>query len=388
MRDLQAGVVLVVDASTTERRAVRDMLAPLGYRIVGADSTHAALRAVARERFAVIVMDTRRPSLDGYETAKRIREQTGTELTPIIFLTAFGSDEIQKATAYASGAVDFVFTPVLAGVLRAKVSTFVKLVGRTQELEESLERTRAVLDNMVDGVVTVTEEGHIESVNGSALRLLGFHEAELIGEPLDRVIVPSREAETVACRKDGSRFPIEVGVSRMQLGERSFTIGSFRDISGRKQRVERDGVAFDEAPFGSVMSSPDGRIERVNHAICAMTGYGEDELLGTLLADLVHPDDRRAGELAVAPLLGGAKGPRRFESRYLCRDGDVIEASVGVSAIRDDDHGVQQLYTQIEDVTDARRTTRELAQAQFEMLARLAGVAELHDDDTAATRTG
>ena len=136
------------------------------------------------------------------------------------------------------------------------------------------------------------------------------------------------------------------------------------------------------------MSSPDGRIERINHAICAMTGYTEGGLLGTLLADLVHPDDRRAGELAVAPLVSCGEGPRRFESRYLCRDGDVIEASVGVSAIRDDDHGVQQLYTQIEDVTDARRTTRELAQAQFEMLARLAGVAELHDDDTAATRTG
>ena len=41
-----------------------------------------------------------------------------------------------------------------------------------------------------------------------------------------------------------------------------------------------------------------------------------------------------------------------------------------------------QLFTQIEDVTDARRTTRELEHAQFEMLARLAGAAELHDDDT------
>ena len=221
------------------------------YRVVGADSTRAALRAVARERFAVIVMDTRRPSLDGYETAKRIREQTGSELTPIIFLTAFGSDELEKATAYASGAVDFVFTPLLAGVLRAKVSTFVKLVGRTQELEESLVRARAVLDNMVDGVVTVTEAGRIESLNGSSLRLLGYREEELIGQPLDLVIVPSREDETMARRKDGSCFPIEVGVSRMQLGERTFTIGSIRDISGRKQRVERDRVAFEEARSGA-----------------------------------------------------------------------------------------------------------------------------------------
>ncbi len=127
MRDAQPGTaVLVVDADTTERRAVRSMLAPLGCSVVGADSQAAALRAVAHERFAVIVMDARRPWLDGYETAKQIRRETGTELTPIIFLTAFGSDELETATAYASGAVDFVFTPVLAGVLRAKVSTHVQ----------------------------------------------------------------------------------------------------------------------------------------------------------------------------------------------------------------------------------------------------------------------
>ena len=60
----------------------------------------------------------------------------------------------------------------------------------------------------------------------------------------------------------------------------------------------------------------------------------------------------------------------------------MIEASVAVTAIRDDREQVVQLFTQIEDITDARRTTRELEQAQFEMLARLAAAAELHDDDT------
>ena len=260
------------------------MLAPLGYRIVGADSESAALRAVEHERFSVIVMDVRGPGVDGYEVAKLIRQQTGSELTPIIFLTAFGSDELETATAYASGAVDFVFTPVLAGVLRAKVSTFVTLVGRTQELEESVVRAQAVLDNVVDGIVTATEAGVIESLNQSALHMLGYREEELIGEPLDLIV----DATTSRC-KDGSTFPIEVGVSRMQLGERTFTISSVRDISGRTQRVERDRVAFEEAPFGSVMTSRNGRIERVNQAICAMTGYSAAELIGTAFADSRTP---------------------------------------------------------------------------------------------------
>jgi putative two-component system response regulator len=382
VREPQAGAVLIVDASTIERQTARKMLAPLGYRIVGVDSESAALRAVARERFAVIVMDARRPSLDGYAAAKLIRRQTGSELTPIIFLAAFGSDELETATAYASGGVDFVFTPILAGVLRAKVSTFVKLVGRTQELEESVVRAQAVLDNVVEGIVTATEAGVIESLNRSALHLLGYCEEELIGQPLDLVIAPSRTDETTARRKDGSSVAIEVGMSRMQLGERTFTISSIRDISGRKQRVERDRVAFEEAPFGSVMTSRDGRIERVNHAICTMTGYRADELIGTAFSELAHPDDRRAGAAAVDALVAGGRDPSRFESRFLRRGGEVIEATVGVSAIRNDGQEIDQLFTQIEDVTDARRTSRELEQAQFEMLARLAAAAEFHDDDT------
>ena len=271
---------------------------------------------------------------------------------------------------------------MLGGVLRAKVSTFVKLVGRTHELEESVVRAQAVLDNLVDGIVTATEAGVIESLNRAALGLLGYREDELVGQPLGLIIDPSHEDETTARRKDGSCFPIEVGVSRMELGERTFSISSIRDITGRKQRLDRDRVGFEEAPFGSVMTSLKGRIERVNQALCAMTGYTADELIGTTFSDLAHPDDRQTGVIAVEALAGGAPSPRRFKSRYLRRDGNVIEASVGVSAIRDDGREVGQLFTQIEDITDARRTTRELEHAQFEMLARLAGAAELHDDDT------
>ena len=368
------------------------MLAPLGYRIAGAESQADALRAVAHERFAVIVMDTRRESLDGYETAKRIREQTGTELTPIIFLTAFGDDELETAAAYASGAVDFVFTPVLTAVLRAKVSTFMKLDMRSQQLEDSVEsimelnsalvdsevRARAVLENVAEGIVTATEAGVIESVNPSALRQFGYHdEAEMIGQPFASVV-----GESTGRRKDGSTFPMELGMSRMQIDGRTFTIGSVHDITGRSQRFERDRVAFEEAPIGSVITSRDGRIERVNQAVCEMTGRTSEQLVGRRLSELAHPADRPASAAALAALVNGATGTRRFEGRYLRHGGQVIEASVAVSAIRDDHQEVIQLFTQIEDVTAARRTTRELEQAQFEMLARLAGAAELRDDHT------
>ena len=65
-----------------------------------------------------------------------------------------------------------------------------------------------------------------------------------------------------------------------------------------------------------------------------------------------------------------------------CPNGRVLEGRVAITAIRDDAQQVTQVFAQIEDVTDARRTSRELEQAQFEMLARLAAAAEFRDDAT------
>jgi diguanylate cyclase (GGDEF)-like protein/PAS domain S-box-containing protein len=267
--------VLVVDDNPAERLALRAMLAPLGHVVVEAESGRGALRAVLRQNFAVILMDVRMPTLDGYETATLIRQRSQSSLTPIIFLTAYGRDETETATAYASGAVDFIFAPLRADVLRSKVSTFVDLFVQAQELKGSVEaitalnaalrdsevRARAVLQNVADGIVTAGEGGLIESFNQSARRLFGYREDEVIGRPMQLIIAPSHRdrfadpgqdrwslltakdipadpTETVGCRKDGSCFPIEMGMSQMQIGERTFTIGCIRDISGRKAYTE------------------------------------------------------------------------------------------------------------------------------------------------------
>jgi diguanylate cyclase (GGDEF)-like protein/PAS domain S-box-containing protein len=268
---LQDAAVLVVDDNAAKRLAVRAMLAPLGHAVVEADSGRAALRAVISQTFAVILMDVRMPTLDGYETAKLIRQRSQSELTPFIFITAFGGNESETAAAYASGAVDFVFTPILPEVLQAKVSAFVNLFVQAQRLRYSLDsitalnvalrtsevRARAVLQNVADGIVTAGEDGLIESFNRSAQRLFGYSEEEVIGQPLQLIVapghhdefsedararwsllmaddVPADPTESVGCRKDGACFPMEMDMSQMQIGERTFTIGCVRDISGRK----------------------------------------------------------------------------------------------------------------------------------------------------------
>src|ERR1700722_16574160 len=67
--------ILVVDDNAAKRIAIRAMLAPLGVRVVEVESGREALRAVLRRTFALILMDVRMPDLDGFETARMIRQR-------------------------------------------------------------------------------------------------------------------------------------------------------------------------------------------------------------------------------------------------------------------------------------------------------------------------
>jgi diguanylate cyclase (GGDEF)-like protein/PAS domain S-box-containing protein len=267
--------ILLVNDREAQRVAIRSMLAPLGLVVVEADSGRAALRAVLHQTFALILMDVRMPTMDGYETANLIRSRNHTRRTPIIFVTAFGREDTETRTAYASGAVDFIFTPVLPDVLRAKVSIFVDLFVQSQELRLSVDSittlnaalrdsqasTQAVLDNVADGILIADETGMIESFNRSAQILFGYEENEVTGQPLEFVLAPasrddlagtapvpggvlteptarSRTIETLGCRRDGTTFPMEVERGELSLGHRSLALAFVRDISERKAYTE------------------------------------------------------------------------------------------------------------------------------------------------------
>ena len=267
--------ILVVNDSEGQRIAMRAMLRPLDVLVVEADSGAAALHAVLRQTFALILMDVRMPMIDGFETARLIRQRRQSSRTPIIFVTAFGREDTETLAAYTSGAVDFIFAPVVPEVVRAKVSVFVELFVQAQQLQQSLDSittlnaalrdsetsTQAVLDSVADGIVTAGEGGLIESFNPAARGLFGYRDDEAIGRPLSLMIAPdhrrefqplatasngqsmdaaelSRPVETLGRRKDGSTFAMEVERGEIKRGDRTLTLALVRDISERKAYTE------------------------------------------------------------------------------------------------------------------------------------------------------
>jgi signal transduction histidine kinase len=134
--------ILVVDDNASNLLAIEAALAELGDSVQSARSGVEALRMLLERDFALILLDVKMPTMDGLETARLIRARKRSRHTPIIFMTAYGRDDAEVHAAYALGAVDFLFKPMLPEVLRAKAAVFVELQARTAEVARQAEEIR------------------------------------------------------------------------------------------------------------------------------------------------------------------------------------------------------------------------------------------------------
>ena len=134
--------ILVVDDDPGNLAAIEVALGELGRRLVKASSGAEALRALLAQDFALILLDVNMPGMDGFETARAIRERPRSRHVPIIFVTAHTAEDIDILRGYSLGAVDFLFKPIVPDVLRAKAAVFVELQQRTAEVQRQAERLR------------------------------------------------------------------------------------------------------------------------------------------------------------------------------------------------------------------------------------------------------
>ena len=128
--------ILLVDDQPENLLALESVLAQLGQHLVKANSSSEALRYILELDFAVILLDVRMPETDGFETATLIRARERSKHVPIIFLTAFGTNEADMIRGYSLGAVDYLFKPFIPEVLQSKVSVFVDLFRMREQVRQ------------------------------------------------------------------------------------------------------------------------------------------------------------------------------------------------------------------------------------------------------------
>ena len=171
----------------------------------------------------------------------------------------------QPRIVLVSGALVSLLLAGLVGTMANRRARALGLVAeRTAELQSALARseanearTRAVVDNALDAIITIDERGTIQSFNPAAEEIFGYAEEEVVGRNVN-CLMPSPDREqhdgylqrhlntgdrriigigrqVTGQRKDGSRFPLELGVSAMNIGDVRYFCGIVRDITERQQ---------------------------------------------------------------------------------------------------------------------------------------------------------
>ncbi len=129
--------ILVVDDSPTIRAALRALLERMGHTVVEANDGKQALQMYRQDRPGLVLIDVVMPIMDGYESARHMRETKADEWVPIIFLSSKEADQ-DLDRAIEAGGDDYLVKPVSFVVLNAKIRALQRLESmRTKQLEMS-----------------------------------------------------------------------------------------------------------------------------------------------------------------------------------------------------------------------------------------------------------
>jgi PAS domain S-box-containing protein len=211
------------------------------------------------------------PNMDGFETAEMIRARRRSLHTPILFVTAYRSDE-QLFRGYNLGAVDFLFKPIVPEILQSKVNVFVELRrteqllrGKAEELARAEQRFRAVLEAAPDAMVITNQAGVVELANSRADSLFGCSREALIGRDIHSLLpawecpqdeLPpagsprlSPEQRLTAYRDNGSPFLAEITRNSFQTPEGLLITTAIRDATDQahaEARIQKANVELEK----------------------------------------------------------------------------------------------------------------------------------------------
>lgn len=283
-------------------------------------------------------------------------------------------------------------------VLRRYQNKLEQLVDeRTQELTESSRELSDLYEFAPVGYLSVNLENRtISRYNATLAEMLRARSNELLGQTLHSLFTDSVESQTIANhitetainneaiggieaqlkRRDGTSFwvnirttpslntegrPSEIRATVVNIEEKKRTDETLQESE------ERFRGAFETAPHGIALVSPEGRWLKVNNALCEIVGYSADELMATSFQQITHPDDISIDLAHMRRLLLGATNNYQLEKRYLHKKGDVLWILLSVSLVRDTRGNAIHFVSQFQDITEAKFAT----QAQNRLLAVL-----------------
>lgn len=297
--------ILVVEDEAIVARDIRAQLLDLGYDHVGHAATGVQAISLAGElRPDLVLMDIQLAGvMDGIVAAQEIRTQFA---LPVVFVSAFAADDV-LARAKLIEPYGYILKPFSQRELHTVIEMALFKWQADMKSYEATQHTQAILDNMADGVITINTLGLMESFNKAACSIFAYESHEAIGRNVSmlmpsaievqhdgyleryrftgeaRVVGVRREVE--GRRKDGSRFPMSLAVSKVTRNGKTTFIGLVRDLTQHHLDLKKiQELAF----YDPLTNLPNRRLlmDRLNQAMVTSIRTGEHG--GVIFLDLDH----------------------------------------------------------------------------------------------------
>jgi PAS domain S-box-containing protein len=382
--------ILLVDDRKENLFALEEMLAHEDYEFYKAGSGQEALKILLKAHdFAIILMDVQMPGMDGFETAKLIREREKFSHVPIIFLTAAAHSQEDIFRAYQSGAVDFIQKPVTPAILKAKVKVFVELYKRKRELvrqgeymktlntrlQQQSHYVRSLIEASLDPIVTINSEGRITDMNRALTKITGYARDQIKGTYFFDYFTRPEIAREVYREvfEEGSITDYQLTIKHKtgKLTDVLFNGSVYKDHKGkvlgvvvvaREKILSKYSRSLIEASLDPLITiNSDGKITDMNQALSSITGITREKIKGTDFFDY-FTDPAKAREIYKEVFSKGYVVDFPLTIRH--KDGKLTDVLFNGSVYKDDRGNVLGVVIVARDITRRKKFENELIEAR------------------------
>ena len=423
--------ILIVDDNDFYLSVLKTIFKDIEVEIYMANSGELALQLINENDFALAVLDIEMPVMNGFELAGHIRNLHNRDLLPIIFLTAYFSDEMQMFKGYDNGAIDYLTKPVNRGIFISKVKIFLELDKQKRKLlanKESLQKSKMELeqnqreiklqnitlqkaqaetdesrkkyiklyDFAPTGYFTINSAGKMFDINLKAASMFGQEQSQLINHDFKTFIAPEMLSKTddfladVFDNKPNSGCELKlmsingrtvyVFLEGALVDKKQKCLMSMVDITDRKEAQ----IAMEESeslyhsllktsPDGIILINLEGKIIEASDIAIDLLGYNNirKEIEGISIIQFVPIESRKSFvRIFNSTLKNGIV--QNLELKLNRLDKTEFTGEVSSSQIRNNDGQLKAYMAVIRDISE-----RKLIEKQLRHSERMAGIGEL-----------
>ncbi len=234
--------IFVVDDIAASREHLCTLVQQLGHEVCTSGNGAMAVEQIIAQAPDLILLDLWMPDMDGFEVMRRLRALVTQRWLPVIVTSSLEGEE-HFIEALQQGADDYLVRPINPALLAAKLRHYAHVLGLQSRLAVLAQRQRDIHNNILDAVLTLNGQGHIEEANLAAMHIFGNGAERLDGSHCETVLgvtLPTllKQREVLLCKSDGTVFPAELSLSEWTQATGICYTVVIRDLTER-HRVER-----------------------------------------------------------------------------------------------------------------------------------------------------